>query len=95
VDFLYKKDTLPGVTNQFFFETGDVEGVFTGKCAELCGEYHSLMLFQVEVVSQAEYDAYLETLRDQGKVGLLGNEYNTNTNEPNNKAPVEASAENK
>ena len=68
VDFLYKKDTLPGVTNQFFFETGDVEGVFTGKCAELCGEYHSLMLFQVEVVSQAEYDAYLESLDAEGNV---------------------------
>jgi len=68
VDFLYKKDTLPGVTNQFFFETGDVEGVFMGKCAELCGEYHSLMLFQVEVVSQAEYDAYLEGLETEGNV---------------------------
>ena len=68
VDFLYKKDTLPGVTNVFYFETGDVEGVFAGKCAELCGEYHSLMLFQVEVVSQAEYDAYLESLETEGNV---------------------------
>ncbi|MFC7430487.1 MULTISPECIES: cytochrome c oxidase subunit II [unclassified Agrococcus] len=68
VDFLYKKDTLPGVTNRFYFETGDVEGVFAGKCAELCGEYHSLMLFQVEVVSQAEYDAYLESLETEGNV---------------------------
>jgi cytochrome c oxidase subunit 2 len=68
VDFLYKKDTLPGVTNRFYFETGDTEGVFAGKCAELCGEYHSLMLFQVEIVSQAEYDAYLESLETDGNV---------------------------
>ncbi|GAA2172987.1 cytochrome c oxidase subunit II [Agrococcus versicolor] len=68
VDFLYKKDTLPGVTNRFYFETGDTEGVYAGKCAELCGEYHSLMLFQVEIVSQAEYDAYLESLETDGNV---------------------------
>jgi cytochrome c oxidase subunit II len=53
------------------------------------------MLFQVKVVTPAQYQDYLDTLKDQGKVGLLGDEYNTNTNEPNNKAPVEASSENK
>ena len=40
-----------------------------GTCAELCGEYHSLMLFNVEVVSEAEYEDYidsdvLETIED-------------------------------
>lgn len=73
IDFLYKKDTLPGVTNRFYFETGSEEGIYSGKCAELCGEYHSLMLFNVEVVSQAEYDAYLEGLEDEGNV-LTGDE---------------------
>lgn len=68
IDFLYKKDTLPGVTNTFYFETGDQEGVFAGKCAELCGEYHSLMLFNVEIVSQAEYDDYVQELEQQGNV---------------------------
>ena len=37
------------------------EGTYKGKCAELCGEYHSLMLFKVKVVSQEEYDAYIES----------------------------------
>lgn len=71
VEFLYKKDMLPGVTNRMYFETGDQEVILTGKCAELCGEYHSAMLFNVELVSPAEYDAYLEGLEQQGSVGPL------------------------
>ena len=51
-----------------------------GKCAELCGEYHSLMLFKVEVVSQAEYDSYIESLRAAGNEGQLGSEYDRNQN---------------
>jgi len=94
IDFLYKKDMLPGKTNWEYFIPEKL-GTYQGKCAELCGEYHSLMLFQVKVVTPAQYQDYLDTLKDQGKVGLLGDEYNTNTNEPNNKAPVEASSENK
>ena len=27
-----------------------------GQCAELCGQYHSMMLFKVKVVEQADYD---------------------------------------
>ena len=92
VDFLYKKDTIPGKTNFMYF-TPEKEGTFRGKCAELCGEYHSLMLFDVKVVSEAEYEDYLETLRDQGNVGRLDEQYNTNTNQPNNEAPVAAGTE--
>jgi cytochrome c oxidase subunit 2 len=92
VDFLYKKDTIPGKTNYMYF-TPEKEGTFTGKCAELCGEYHSLMLFNVKVVSQDEYDAYQQKLTDDGNTGLLGDEYNTNTNQPNNEAPVASGTE--
>lgn len=46
-------------------------GTFRGKCAELCGEYHSMMLFEVEVVEQAEYDAYIESLRQAGNTGQM------------------------
>jgi cytochrome c oxidase subunit 2 len=89
VDFLYKKDMIPGKTNYEYF-TPLKEGTFTGKCAELCGEYHSLMLFNVKVVSPSAYQAYLDTLRTEGNVGDLGDQYNTNTNQPDNKAPVAA-----
>ena len=81
VDFLYKKDMIPAKTNYWYF-IPEKEGSYTGKCAELCGEYHSLMLFKVEVVSQAEYDSYIESLRAEGNEGRLGPEYNTNTNLP-------------
>jgi cytochrome c oxidase subunit 2 len=68
--FLYKLDMLPGVTNKFQV-VPQREGTFVGKCAELCGEYHSQMLFNVKVVSQAEYDAHLKELADRGQVGEL------------------------
>ncbi|WP_136707038.1 cytochrome c oxidase subunit II [Agromyces sp. H66] len=85
-DFLYKKDMIPGKTNYMSF-VPEREGTFAGKCAELCGEYHSLMLFNVEVVSQEEYDAYIESLRDLGQEGQLSVEYNRNQNQPGAGAP--------
>ncbi len=86
-DFLYKKDMIPGKSNYMYF-TPLEEGTYMGKCAELCGEYHSLMLFQVKVVSQSEYDAYIQSLADKGQTGILGPEYNTNTNQPGIEAPA-------
>lgn len=86
-DFLYKKDMIPGKTNHMYF-TPLKEGTYMGKCAELCGEYHSLMLFKVKVVSQAEYDDYIQSLANAGQTGILGPEYNTNTNQPGNEAPT-------
>ena len=92
VEFLYKKDMIPGKSNYWYF-IPEKEGVYQGKCAELCGEYHSLMLFEVHVVSQAEYDAYIETLRNGDGVssgeGQLSSEYDTNSNLPGNGAPSE------
>lgn len=69
-EFLYKKDLLPGHTNRFQI-VPQVEGTYAGKCAELCGEYHSEMLFNVKVVSQAEYDQQMAQLRQQGNTGSL------------------------
>jgi len=73
--FLQKRDMIPGRTN-YITLTPQQEGTFEGKCAELCGEYHSEMLFNVKVVSEAEYEAYIATLDD----GQLGAEYDRNTN---------------
>lgn len=81
IDFLYKKDMFPGRTNHMYF-TPQVEGTYKGKCAELCGEFHSMMLFNVKVVSQAEYDAQMATLASAGNVGQVGTEYNRNQNLP-------------
>ena len=84
IDFLYKKDVFPGKTNHMYF-TPTREGVYKGKCAELCGEYHSMMLFNVKVVSQSEYDVHMAELAAKGNVGQLGSEYDRNQNLPGDK----------
>ncbi|MDI3331055.1 MAG: cytochrome c oxidase subunit II [Micrococcus sp.] len=74
--FLRKLDMVPGKTN-YIYLTPQEEGRFQGKCAELCGEYHSEMLFNVEVVSEPEFREHLSQLED----GHLGDEYNRNPNQ--------------
>lgn len=87
IDFLYKKDVIPGKTN-YMSVTPQRIGTYSGKCAELCGEYHSLMLFNVEVVSQADYDTYIQSLRTLGNVGQLDNEFDRRQNQPGTSAPT-------
>jgi cytochrome c oxidase subunit 2 len=69
--FLMKMDMIPGKTNSFRL-TPLVEGRYEGKCAELCGEYHSSMLFNVNVVSKADYDKHIAELKANGQEGSLG-----------------------
>jgi len=83
IDFLYKKDTFPGKSN-FMYLTPQREGTYKGKCAELCGEYHSMMLFNVKVVSRAEFDSQMAALAAKGNNGLLDESYNRNQNLPGN-----------
>jgi len=66
--FLYKLDVIPGQDNSFVVTPTRI-GTFEGRCAELCGVYHSRMLFNVKVVEQSEYDAHLEDLAAQGNTG--------------------------
>ena len=72
--FLYKEDAIPGHENDFQVIPTKI-GTYQGKCAELCGEYHASMLFNVKVVSQADFDTYMQWLRDNGGDGQLGIEY--------------------
>ncbi len=69
--FLYKEDVIPGITNTFQVIPQE-EGMYQGKCAELCGEYHASMLFNVAVVSRDEYEARMQELRDEGYTGQIG-----------------------
>ncbi len=68
--FLFKMDVVPGKTNAFEL-TPDKIGTFSGKCAELCGAYHSQMLFNVKVVERAEFDDYIAGLRAAGQTGSI------------------------
>jgi cytochrome c oxidase subunit 2 len=75
-NFLYKMDVVPGREkyNHFTF-TPNREGTFDGRCAELCGVYHSRMLFNVEVTDQATFDSHMARLKAEGNTGVnLGGE---------------------
>jgi cytochrome c oxidase subunit 2 len=68
--FLMKMDTIPGIENKFQVVPKKI-GTYKGKCAELCGEFHSEMLFNVMVVSRADYDAHIADLKAHGQSGSL------------------------
>ncbi|GHE27210.1 cytochrome c oxidase subunit II [Kitasatospora indigofera] len=70
VNFLMKMDVVPGVVNKFEVTPTQI-GEYKGKCAELCGVDHSRMLFNVKVVSRADYDAHLADLRAKGQTGAV------------------------
>jgi cytochrome c oxidase subunit 2 len=73
--FLQKLDVIPGKVNRFQVVPTQT-GEFKGKCAELCGAYHSDMLFNVKVVDQATYEQRIADLKAQGNVGQLDNSLN-------------------
>ncbi|MDW6063391.1 cytochrome c oxidase subunit II [Streptomyces sp. FXJ1.4098] len=70
VPFLMKMDVIPGHTNRFEV-TPNKYGTFMGKCAELCGQDHSRMLFNVKVVSPKEYRKHLADLAKKGQTGYI------------------------
>ena len=84
VQFLYKKDMFPGKVNRIYF-TPTALGTFEGKCAELCGEFHSAMLFNVKVVDKAEYDKHMADLAAAGQTGQLDFSLNRMQTLPGNK----------
>jgi len=67
-DFLFKRDVFPdpvaNETQNVFQVTVDRQGAFVGRCAELCGTYHSAMNFEVRGVPDSIYRAYI-ALRTQ------------------------------
>lgn len=60
--FLYKRDVIPGVDNEFDV-TITAEGTFQGHCAEFCGLLHDRMNFEVRTVPADEYRQWLEEHR--------------------------------
>ncbi len=67
-DFLFKRDVIPGRANRFEIRT-EKAGTFEGRCAELCGVYHSRMLFKVKIVPDDEYQRFLRTAKAQAAAG--------------------------
>ena len=70
-EFLFKRDVIPYGTdstsrdNQFEI-TATSDGSFVGRCAELCGTYHSQMNFEVRVVEPAVFAKYIAELQSIG-----------------------------
>lgn len=58
-----KMDVNPENENVMYLEAYE-EGVYWGKCAEFCGDSHALMDFKVVVVSQEEYDQWVEGMQN-------------------------------
>lgn len=58
-DLLFKRDVMPGFENKFEV-TIDQEGAYVGRCAELCGAYHSMMNFEMRAVSSEDFDQFLK-----------------------------------
>ena len=53
-----KMDAVPGRINHTWFKA-TATGTFYGECSELCGARHAFMPIEVNVVSDAEYAAWL------------------------------------
>ena len=68
-EFLFKRDVFPDPDKNdtdkvFVIDKIDRQGAFVGRCAELCGSYHSAMNFEVRALSPDLYNRYLQ-LRTQ------------------------------
>ena len=71
--FGVKRDAIPGRINETWFKA-DRTGTFYGQCSELCGIKHAFMPITVNVVSEDEYNQWLE----EAKVKFAKEDLNTN-----------------
>nr|WP_232533759.1 cytochrome c oxidase subunit II [Plantactinospora sp. KBS50] len=57
---LFKRDVFPGtIRNVFEVESIESEGAYVGRCAELCGTYHSMMNFELRSVSPEKFERFM------------------------------------
>jgi len=62
--FGVKKDAIPGYINESWVKTDKI-GTYRGQCAELCGTNHGFMPIVVDVVSEADYAAWVDSKMQQ------------------------------
>jgi len=62
-DFLFTRDVFPrpekNDTDNVFQTTVQRQAAFVGRCAELCGTYHSMMNFELRALPPDLFDRYL------------------------------------
>jgi cytochrome c oxidase subunit II len=61
---LYKKDVVPGRTNEFDIRF-DQAGTYAGQCAEFCGIGHADMHFSVQAMARTDFDAWVTQQQQQ------------------------------
>ncbi|MDP2329251.1 MAG: cytochrome c oxidase subunit II [Reyranella sp.] len=66
--FGIKKTVIPGRLNEGWINVPK-EGYYFGQCSQICGNLHSYMPIAVRVVSQAEFDKWVE--QKKKSAGLL------------------------
>lgn len=88
-ELLFKRDVFPGSIRNAFEITILQEGRYVGRCAELCGTYHSMMNFELVTVSPERYQAYVEALKSgktqpeaMAAIGFTGENAYARTTEP-------------
>jgi cytochrome c oxidase subunit II len=62
--FEFKRDVLPDHPNTFEI-TANKTGTFTGRCSELCGLYHSRMLFTLKIVTPEQFQQWITAQQNQ------------------------------
>ena len=73
--FGVKRDAMPGRVNETWFKADRV-GTYYGQCSELCGIKHAFIPITVRVVTDEEYNTWLE----EAKIKFAKEEIETNKN---------------
>jgi cytochrome c oxidase subunit II len=76
--FNFSRYAAPGYVNTFNFNVLHT-GVYRGQCTQLCGLYHSLMLFSVKAVTPATFNVWVhQTSGRHPTIGQLKNQIRAN-----------------
>nr|WP_235948788.1 cytochrome c oxidase subunit II [Nocardia terrae] len=68
-EFLFKRDVMPNPKqnnsdNVFQITKIEKTGAFVGRCAEMCGTFHSMMNFEIRAVTPEKFQQYIEFRKD-------------------------------
>ena len=66
-----KQDTIPGFVKDGWFSV-DKPGTYRGQCAELCGKAHAYMPVVVEAKTEADYQQWLTSQKEQNAAAAAG-----------------------
>ncbi|PRO64753.1 cytochrome c oxidase subunit II [Alkalicoccus urumqiensis] len=66
-----KMDNVPGITNEMWLEAPE-EGIYFGKCTELCGASHWLMDFKVVAVDGDTFDVWAANMAEPDEAVVSG-----------------------